>query len=183
MKNLITFILMLLLLANCGKPSEQTRAEDSTAVIQKQAAIQYEVTPLDESGLKQLIAQRNGKNLFLNVWATWCVPCREEFPNLVKLAGEYKNSNVEFVGLSVDYPDEIDSKIIPFLEKYRCNFKIYVQNFEDDGKLILLLNQEWSGALPATFIFNPGGTQRAFITGMRSYGDFKQELEKVRNPR
>ena len=182
MKKLIAFLLTLLLVANCGKQNEQTNSKDSLAVVQKPGKIQYEVATLDEAGLKQLIAQRNGKILLLNVWATWCEPCREEFPDLIKLASDYKNSNVEVVGLSADYPDEVDSKIVPFLEKYQCNFKIYVQNFEDDAKLIQLLNQAWNGALPATFIFDQDGKQQMFLTGMRSYDDFKQEVEKVRNP-
>ena len=181
MKNLIIITWILFLLAGCGGQGEKSDSGDSTFQVQKQMEIRFDVKPLDESGLKQLIAQRNGKFLLLNVWATWCTPCREEFPVLIKLAEEYKHSNVEFVGLSVDYPDEIESKIIPFLEKHNGNFKIYVQNFKDEGMIIQLLNKEWSGAIPATFIFDPEGIQQAFLLGKRSYDDFKQALEKIRN--
>ena len=181
MRNLIVLILIILSFYNCGKRSDQSRSTDSTTVVQKQSKMQHEVKPLDEAGLKQLITQRNGKMLLLNVWATWCEPCREEFPDLIKLASNYKNSNVEIVGLSADYPDEVNAKIIPFLEKYQCNFEVYVQNFKNDEKLIQLLNRQWSGALPATFIFDQDGKQQAFLIGMRSYDDFKQEVEKVRD--
>jgi thiol-disulfide isomerase/thioredoxin len=181
MKNSIIITWILFLLAGCGKQGEKSGSGDSTFQVQKQMEIRFDVKPLDESGLKQLIARRNGKFLFLNVWATWCAPCREEFPVLIKLTEEYKHSNVEFVGLSVDYPDEIESKIIPFLEKHNCNFKIYVQNFKDERMIIQLLNKEWSGAIPATFIFDPEGTQQAFLFGKGSYEDFKQSLEKIRS--
>ncbi len=88
---------------------------------------------------------------------------------------------MKFVGLSVDYPDEIESKIIPFLKNNPVNFKIYVQDFKDEENLIKFLNKDWSGAIPATFIFDKNGIQKAFLLGINSYNDFKQELEKVRN--
>jgi thiol-disulfide isomerase/thioredoxin len=180
MKKSIIIVLALLILSGCGEQKEQSGSGYSTHEVQKSGEIQYDVKSIDESGLKQLIAQRNGKILFLNVWATWCVPCREEFPDLVRLAEHYKNADVEFVGLSVDYPDEIESKIIPFLENQKCNFKIYVQAFDDEANLIGLLNEKWSGAIPATFIFDPVGIQRVFLLGVHSYDDFQQELEKLR---
>ena len=88
----------------------------------------YKVEKINQATLEKLIKNRNGKVLFLNVWATWCAPCKEEFPDLVKLADKYKNLKVDIIGLSVDYTDEIDSKIIPFLKKNKANFKIYVND-------------------------------------------------------
>jgi len=184
MTNLITLILVLLLLIGCGKQgekSEKSGSKESRFEVQTRGEIQYKVKSLDEYGLKQLIARRNEKVLFLNVWATWCVPCQEEFPDLVKLAEQYNNSDVEFVGLSVDYPDEIESKIIPFLKNNPVIFEIYVQDFKDEGNMIQFLNRSWNGAIPASFIFDRDGTQKAFLPGMRSYNNFKQELEKVVN--
>ena len=184
MKNLIVSIFALILLVSCGKQAEKSEkrgSENSKIQAQTRGEIQYQVKPLDESGLKQMVARRNGKILFLNVWATWCVPCREEFPDLNKLAEQYKNSDVEFIGLSVDYPDEIESKIIPFLKKNPIKFQIYVQNFEDEGSLIQFLSKDWSGAIPATFIFDKDGVQKIFLPGLRNHEEFKQGLESVRN--
>jgi len=186
MKNLITLIFALILLVGCGKQggkSEEPGSEDSRIQAQTRGEIQYEyeVESLDESGLKQLIARRNGKLLFLNLWATWCASCREEFPDLIKLVEQYSNSDVEFVGLSVDYPDEIEAKIIPFLKMNPVNFKIYVQDFKDEEDLIQFLNKDWSGAIPATFIFDSDGIQQAFLPEVRSYEEFKQELDRLKN--
>ena len=49
------------------------------------------VDKIDKAKLSKLIKERKGKILFLNLWATWCVPCREEFPSIVKLANEKVN--------------------------------------------------------------------------------------------
>ena len=64
------------------------------------------VNPISEENLEQLINNRNDKFLLINVWATWCIPCREEFPNLIKLA-KFFDEKLDVIAISVDYEDEI----------------------------------------------------------------------------
>lgn len=137
------------------------------------------VDKIDKAKLSKLIKERKGKPLFLNLWATWCVPCREEFPSIVKLVGEYKD--VEFVGITVDFPEEVDTKIIPFLKSNKANFVSYVNAFEGDEELINLLDKNWNGALPATFIFDKNGKRLTTLEGKKSYEEFKKEIEKSRS--
>lgn len=136
------------------------------------------VEKIDKAKLSKIIKERKGKVLFLNLWATWCVPCREEFPSIVKLAGEYKD--VEFIGISVDFPEEVESKIIPFLKSQNANFVSYVNAFESDEELINQLDKDWNGALPATFIYDKTGKKISFMEGKKSYEEFKKEIEKAR---
>lgn len=181
MRQFFIFWLVMLLVFNCRNKSErQTTVPKPTAHSAEQTD-EIVVEKLDEFGLQKLLSQRNGKVLFLNVWATWCIPCREEFPDLVQLTNEYKEKKVEFVGLSVDYPDEITTKIIPFLKSVRANFKIYVQDFKDSAVLIQRLDANWSGAIPATFIFDAEGSRQATIIGMGRYEQFKEQLDKILN--
>jgi len=122
-----------------------------------------------------------GKILFINTWATWCLPCKEEFPDLVKLAKNYQNSDVVIIGVSVDYPDELESKVIPFLRSQSVNFSNYVQNFKKPETLINLFNDQWRGAVPATFIYDKNGIQKAFLLGKQTYNDFKDAIENIRS--
>lgn len=138
------------------------------------------VEPIDEASFQQLVQQRNGKILFLNVWATWCLPCREEFPDLVKLAEVYKDSEVEIVGISADFPDEVDSKILPFLQEQQANFKNYVRNFENDEAFINTVNPQWSGALPVTVIYDREGNQKMFHLGEGNFETFREQIESLR---
>ncbi|MFZ0389832.1 MAG: TlpA disulfide reductase family protein [Calditrichia bacterium] len=143
-----------------------------------------EVTPvklLDQAGLTQLISERNGRALLINVWATWCVPCREEFPDLIRLAEEYKNRPLDLVALSADYPDEVESKAQPFLEKQPVNFPVYVQDFPTEEAFINYMNPEWSGALPATFIYDSTGVLQSFLLGRQHFSDFRQALQQEVN--
>ncbi len=91
------------------QPQRQTSLSPTRAV----ATGEPTVVPIDQVTLQKLITQRNGKILFLNIWATWCVPCVEEFPDLVRLSQAYPESELEVVGISADFPDEIETKNPP----------------------------------------------------------------------
>ncbi|MBS3944443.1 MAG: redoxin domain-containing protein [Melioribacter sp.] len=136
------------------------------------------VDTINKELLAKIIKERKGKPLFLNLWATWCVPCREEFPAINKLAEEYKD--VEFIGISVDFPEEVESKIIPFLKSQKAKFISYVNGFEGDEELINTLDKDWNGALPATFIYDKNGKKVSFLEGKKSYDEFKKEIEKAK---
>jgi len=136
------------------------------------------VDKIEKSTLQKLIKERKSKILLLNMWATWCAPCREEIPILNKLSTE--NKDVEIVGISVDFPDEVASKIIPFIKSNKMNFVSYVNGFENDEELINALDKKWNGALPATFIYDKAGKKISFLEGKKSYDEFKKEIDKAR---
>ena len=135
------------------------------------------VKPIDEKGVKSLIEKRQGKILFINFWATWCIPCTEEFPDIVKLANNYPE--VEFVAVSLDHPDEIKTKIQPFLKKMKAPFVNFVAKFKDDQVLIEMINKNWNGAIPATAIYDGKGKQVFFHAKKMNYKEFEAELKRV----
>ena len=162
------------LLFGCQSGDTHSGSSQKSATV---ANLSSEVKLLDEEQLSKLIEQRDGRILLINVWATWCIPCREEFPDLVKLMENYKDRNVDMVAISADYPDEIESKIIPFLQSQQANFPVYVQNFDKQEDFINFLNVDWSGALPATFVYNAAGEQKVYLLGKQSYAEFAAALE------
>jgi len=165
-----------LFLSACSDQSGQNDQESSKTVSTK-------IETIDKAGFNRLIQHRNGQILLVNVWATWCVPCRDEFPDLVKIARHYKNENIEVIGISADYPDEIESKIKPFLKSQNAGFTNYVKNFEDDGDFINSVNPEWSGALPATFVYDAKGVLQESHFGQINYEGFQNLIEHVRQSR
>jgi thiol-disulfide isomerase/thioredoxin len=138
------------------------------------------VEPINEQGLRQLIHERAGRILLLNVWATWCKPCVEEFPGLIRLQQTYRDSLVDIVAISVDYPDEVASKIIPFLDSLGVSFTVFVADIPKPEDLINTLNPAWSGAVPATFVFDRHGRRRAFLLGRKNFEIFKDAVDRGR---
>ncbi len=142
---------------------------------------QIKVDKIDKLELEKIIKERNGKVLLLNIWATWCIPCREEFPDLVKIASEFAIHEVEVIGISIDYPEETESKIIPFLKKQKANFKNYVSAFKNDEQLIDFINKDWNGALPASIIYGKDGSMIKFMEGKKTYKDFAEIIKSQLN--
>lgn len=169
MKPFNTFLVGILLLITFLTGCAETPPSGSSLLVQK----------IDETGFNDLVKQRDGKILFINIWATWCVPCIEEFPYLIQLADEYRNADVDFVGISADFDDEIERKIAPFLKKQKANFPNYVRSFENDEDFINEVNRDWSGGLPATVIYDKSGNRAAFLLGKKDYRTFKQAIDSV----
>ncbi len=137
------------------------------------------VKTINEKELDKLIQKRNEKILLLNVWATWCEPCKEEFPDLIKLSNDLGKKNVEVAAISVDFTDEIESKILPFLKTMNVPFTVYVADFPTQDSFINKFDKDWSGAIPATFIYDKKGKRRQFLFGKQSYTQFKKAVEDV----
>ena len=134
---------------------------------------------MDANGFQELLNSNKGNVLVVNIWATWCIPCVEEMPDLIKLANYYKDESVKIVAISIDYNDEIESKILPFIKKQNLNFPVYVNNFKNDEQFINYFNKDWSGAIPATFVYDKTGNQKEFLLGKHSFDDFKKSIEQV----
>src|SRR5262245_55260970 len=81
----------------------------------QQAANPPRVTQIDDAKIKQLL-KPSGKPLLVNFWATWCIPCREEFPDLVKIDAEYRGK-IDFFTVSLDFTEEIDTAVPKFLSE------------------------------------------------------------------
>ncbi len=139
-----------------------------------------EIKSITESELNDLIENREGKFLLINIWATWCIPCREEFPDLVKLSNNYKNV-LDVVAISVDFAEDIESKAKPFLIENKVEFPVYLSGFKNDEQLINYFSKNWNGAIPATFIYDKEGRQVKFLEGKHSFESFSSLLNNLIN--
>lgn len=101
--------------------------------------------------------QAQGRVLVVNFWATWCHGCVSEFPEFVALDKEYRNKGVKIIGISLDQPSDIDSKVTPFIKKSGAQFEVVVPDMEDPKPVIDQLTPEWTGAMPVTLIFDQSG--------------------------
>jgi thiol-disulfide isomerase/thioredoxin len=106
-----------------------------------------------------------------NVWATWCGPCVEEFPELVATARKFGLRDFEFISISINEPGEL-KEVKDFLEKHNAIVpdkikpslkaegragNAYIYNAPNTDALIQALDPEWPGPIPHTLVVAPGG--------------------------
>jgi len=121
------------------------------------------VTQIDTPALAKL-TKPAGKPLLINFWATWCDPCREEFPELVELDHKYKGK-IDFITVSLDDPDEIDRAVPEFLQKMKAEMPAYLLKADDEGEAITMVAPDWQGGLPFTILYGTDGKVEYFRQG------------------
>jgi thiol-disulfide isomerase/thioredoxin len=118
-----------------------------------------DVREIDLEGLKKIL-QRDPKDtrpLLVNFWATWCDPCREEFPDLVKVDNDYRGKGLNFVAISLDDVSDIRSAVPQFLKEMKATMPVVLLNVNDPEPAIKVVDAAWDGQLPATFLYDKDG--------------------------
>ena len=121
------------------------------------ASLPAAVQEIDREGLKGLLKRETARPLLVNFWATWCDPCREEFPDLVKIDAQYRPKGLDFVAVSLDDLAEIKTAVADFLREMGATMPAYLLNVGDPDLAIKDVDPQWHGALPATFLFSSDG--------------------------
>lgn len=166
-----TVVLAALALAGCGK------AEEKAPVAAPPAAAAPDLTPIAPEQIRDVLAARRGKVVLVNVWATWCLPCKEEFPDLMRAYRELQPRGLELVLISADFEAQRE-KARTFLAGLGVDFPTYLKT-GPDGAFIDAVDPGWSGSIPATLVLGRDGTKKAFWDGAASYEDFKQAVEPL----
>src|SRR5947209_7266023 len=123
------------------------------------AAAPADVREINLDGLKKIL-QRDPKDtrpLLINFWATWCAPCREEFPDLVKVDADYRSKGLNFIAVSLDDVSDIKSAVPQFLKEMKAEMPVVLLNVNDPEPAIKVVDVNWDGQLPATFLYDKDG--------------------------
>lgn len=113
-----------------------------------------EIEKISIPGLEKILASPEDQLHVVNFWATWCPPCVTELPHFEKLAREYQGKGVKFILVSLDFPSQIDSKLIPFLKKNKITADVMVMTNLDYNSWIDKVDPGWQGNIPVTLFFN-----------------------------
>jgi thiol-disulfide isomerase/thioredoxin len=105
----------------------------------------------DLAGAQSSLGAWRGKVLVVNFWATWCVPCREEIPDFIRLQKEYGDKGVQFVGIAADQGD----KVLQFSNEFQINYPLLIGNY---GALDLAKRVgDRASVLPFTVVLDRNG--------------------------
>ena len=141
--------------SSCGTRTDGAAATDGRVEIGLPAPA---YATLSLNGDSVSLAGERGKVVLLNIWATWCHPCRAEIPELRQLHERYRAKGLELVGVSVD-ADGTDEVIRGFMRDFQMTFPIWRDPDERISSLFLTLG------VPATFLIDKEGVLRWRKTG------------------
>src|SRR6267378_6016522 len=128
------------------------------------AAVPRDPVLIDAQAYQKLIEQYRGKALLVNFWATWCEPCRDEYPLLNELAKQYAPQGLKVVGVSMD--DDGDLILMRrFLARYKPIFPNYRKKAGDEELFRQGVLSAWNGVLPASFWYAKDGRQIGHVFG------------------
>jgi thiol-disulfide isomerase/thioredoxin len=134
---------------------------------------------IDLAGYNQVLAKFKGKPLLVTFWATWCEPCRDEYPMIVELAKQYAPQGLAVYGVSLD--DDSDMHLVRhFLAQNRPEFKNYRQKPGIDVDAFYHgVNPAWSGTMPETIFYGRDGKIAGHFVGEQPRAAFEQAIKLI----
>jgi len=134
---------------------------------------------IDARGYQKLLEQNRGKAVLVNFWATWCEPCRDEYPMLNELAKQYAPQGLKVIGVSMD--DDGDLILMRrFLARYKPIFPNYRKKAGDEELFRQGVLPGWNGLLPASFWYAKDGRQIGHVFGEGTRGTYEAAIRTLR---
>jgi thiol-disulfide isomerase/thioredoxin len=134
---------------------------------------EIELALKDPFGTEQRLGALKGRIVILNFWATYCIPCRKEMPDLAAIQNEYAALGVQVIGASADEAADRD-KVLQFVKETKINFPIWMGATTAD-----MIRFGLGGALPGTVIIGKDGHVAKVISGVVNPVDLKKQIDSL----
>jgi thiol-disulfide isomerase/thioredoxin len=121
---------------------------------------------IDMQGYRKILEQYKGKPLLVTFWATWCEPCRDEYPMLNELAKQYAPQGLNVVGVDLDQDGDL-ILMRRFLARYKPIFPNYRKKKGEENAFTEGVMPGWNGTLPASVLYAKDGTPIEHFVGSR----------------
>jgi len=134
---------------------------------------EVELSLKDLTGIDQRLSAYRGRIVVLNFWATWCVPCKQEMPDLAAIQNEYAAFGVQVVGASADQLAD-RAKVLEFIKQTKINFPVWMGATTEDMKRFGV-----GPGLPATVVIGRDGLVAALHYKVIQQAQLKKEIDKL----
>ena len=162
------------IVTSCGQGHHSTPVADQAAAAD---TLRPAILPITAPQIVAAAAAPGARATLVNVWASWCAPCREEFPGLLRVARAHRGDGLRLVLVSADFDDQL-SPARQFLREHGYADTSFVKT-GDDMTFIQTLTPQWSGALPATLVYDARGRLVSFWEGMADPDRFEHAVRQA----
>lgn len=135
------------------------------------------LVPADVATIKAAVARRGARAVLLNVWASWCEPCKEEMPDILRVHRKYERQGLRLILVSGDFQESREDAA-RFLGSLGVDFPTFLKT-GDDQKFIDGLEPRWTGTLPVTLLYDGNGVTKHFWPEKVTYAALDQKLAEI----
>lgn len=178
----------LLILTACGAPNSGEKNESAKEATHTEPTAVAGISGDNIPGklaiyerfedIEHIFQYDNDTTYVINFWATWCKPCVAELPYFDDLYKEYKDDKVKIILVSLDFPKQIETKLIPFIKKNNVLPEVKMLKDSDINSWGETVSEEWDGAIPITLIYNKD--KRLFLSGeLHDYADLDDKVSSL----
>ena len=181
LRKAVCLLLPVLLLAGCSsngaadkkprEPIEQLDPYSAPLYPAQNEAVAKDFTVELTNGDEFTLSDHRGQVVLLNIWATWCAPCREETPELVDLYTKYRDRGLQVLGVSID--EQGMSVVEPFMEEFDVNYPMVI----DDGTIMDKYGPTMG--IPTSYIIGRKGNLRYFAVGAVTNKELEPRIQKL----
>jgi thiol-disulfide isomerase/thioredoxin len=152
---------------------EVTMSSIAEQEAKKAVGQEIELKLKDLFGAEQSLSSFKNRIVVLNFWATYCVPCRTEMPDLAAIQNEYAALGVQVIGASADEAED-RAKVLQFIKETKINFPVWIGASTAD-----LMRFGLGAALPGTVIIDKNGRIVKVISGIINQADLKKQIDSM----
>jgi thiol-disulfide isomerase/thioredoxin len=143
-------------------------------------SLQSQIIPeIDRDGIAEIIQKQNDTTYVINFWATWCSPCVKEIGYFEELHRDYASEKLQVILVSLDFPNQKERRVVPFLQEKDISAPVRLVTDLDYNSWISMVDPSWSGAIPATLIYN--SEERLFLEKELTQSELNEHVNQILN--
>lgn len=123
-------------------------------VMHTSLSVLAQVPVVNFKNFQPVLEKNNDTTYVINFWATWCAPCVKELPDFERINQKYKDKKFKMLLVSLDFRKSLDKRLIPFVASNKLKAEVILLHESDANSWINQVDRNWSGAIPATLIYN-----------------------------
>jgi len=129
--------------------------------------------------LEKRVKNNSDTTYVVNFWATWCAPCVKELPAFDTIQANHSNDKIKVILVTLDFKEDLNKKVIPFIQKKKTACEVVLLDEVNGNYFIPKISQQWTGALPGTWIVNQKKSIDRFFEKTITVAFLNNELQTI----
>ena len=133
------------------------------------------IEPISADEFRKVLVHHRGSIVLVNLWATWCIPCLKELPELVKLKEKFGSQGVKIITVSTDEQADLNLAKKVLAER-GPGLNGYLETESEPEKFVSVIDPTWSDVMPTTFIIDREGKLNTKLLGGKTREEFESAI-------